>query len=89
MRVNHKLNQPGNPQSNGKVEDSHRTDEEFWGLLFAGSPSSYDFNYIIQLRKSYDELYNNYRPHIGIGGMTPLQKLRSYCMYKSVTYVHS
>jgi len=89
LGIYHKLNPPGNPQKNGKVERSHRTDEEeFWRLL-SNSSSSFDFVNIVKSRKSYDELYNNHRPHMGIGGKTPLQKLRSCGMYNSVTYVHS
>jgi len=90
LGIKHKLNPPGNPQKNGKVERSHRTDEEeFWRQLSFGCPSISDLSYIAKLRMSYDELYNNYRPHMGIGGITPLQKLKSYDMYKSVTYVYS
>jgi transposase InsO family protein len=38
--------------------------------------------------KKYDELFNNHRPHMGLKGLTPLQKLQSYAKYKSVTYVY-
>jgi transposase InsO family protein len=90
LGIHHKLNPPGNPQKNGKVERSHRTDEEeFWRILQLKITSSYDFSYINKALKAYINFYNNHRPHMGIGGLTPLQKLRSFDMYKSVTNVFS
>ena len=81
----HKLNRPACPQQNGKVERSHRTDgEEFYRLQ-----KTHDFNLIIKERKKYDEFFNNQRPHMGLQGRTPLQKLQSFSQYKSVTYVYS
>lgn len=88
--IYHKLNPPANPKKNGKVERSHRTDEEeFWRLLPISLLLTYDLGKVAKLRKKYDNLYNNHRPHMGINGLTPLQKLRSFDMYKSVTYVYS
>lgn len=85
LKIKHKLNRPARPQQNGKVERSHRTDdEEFYRLH-----RSYDLEYLIKERKKYDELFNNHRPHMGLGGLTPLQKLRTYGKYRGVTYVYS
>jgi transposase InsO family protein len=89
----HKLNRPSCPQQNGKVERSHRTDgEEFYRLL-----KTRDFNLIVKERKKpvcvrtgrYDEFFNNERPHMGLKGLTPLEKLQSFPEFKSVTYVYS
>lgn len=85
LKIKHKLNRPACPQQNGKVERSHRTDsEEFYRLH-----KRFDLEYLIKERKRYDELFNNHRPHMGLKGLTPLQKLQSYDKYKSVTYVRS
>jgi len=81
----HKLNRPSCPEQNGKVERSHRTDaEEFYRLK-----KSLNFEVLIKERKEYDEFFNNHRPHMGLNGLTPLQKLQTFPEYKSVTYVFS
>lgn len=85
LKIIHKLNRPASPNQNGKVERSHRTDdEEFYRLH-----RSHNLKYLIKERRKYDELFNNHRPHMGLKGLTPLQKLRTYDRYKSVTYVFS
>ena len=81
----HKLNRPACPQQNGKVERSHRTDsEEFYRLQ-----KSLNLDFLIKERKKYDEFFNNERPHMGLKGFTPLQKLQSFPDFKGVTHVHS
>lgn len=85
LEIKHKLNRPACPQQNGKVERSHRTDSEEFYRLHKDYES---LEYLIKERKKYDELFNNQRPHMGLKGLTPLQKLQSYDKYKSVTYVY-
>lgn len=85
LGIKHKLNRPACPQQNGKVERSHRTDsEEFYRF----HKTYNNLAYLAKERKKYDELFNNHRPHMGLKGLTPLQKLQSYDKYKSVTYVY-
>lgn len=85
MKIKHKLNRPACPQQNGKVERSHRTDsEEFYRL----HKNYKTIEYLAKERRKYDELFNNHRPHMGLKGLTPLQKLQSYAKYKDVTYVY-
>lgn len=85
LGIKHKLNRPACPQQNGKVERSHRTDsEEFYRL----HKTYNNLDYLIREREKYDELFNNHRPHMGLKGLTPLQKLQSYAKYKSITYVY-
>jgi len=85
LKIKHKLNRPACPQQNGKVERSHRTDdEEFYRV----HKTYNNLDYLAKERKKYDELFNNHRPHMGLGGLTPLQKLQSYGRYRSVTYVY-
>lgn len=85
LKIRHKLNRPACPQQNGKVERSHRTDsEEFYRL----HKNYKTIEYLAKERKKYDELFNNHRPHMGLKGLTPLQKLQSYAKYKDITYVY-
>lgn len=85
QNIEHILNRPACPQQNGKVERSHRTDsEEFYRLQ-----KTLDYLLINREKKTYDEFFNNYRPHMGIKGLTPLQKLQTFNEFKSVTYVYS
>ncbi|MBT6052914.1 MAG: IS481 family transposase [Candidatus Scalindua sp.] len=64
---------PRSPQLNGKVERSHRTDqEEFYQLLTY--TDDVDLNRKLE---AWEEFYNYHRPHSGIDGNTPYEKLRS------------
>lgn len=73
-QIKHHLIEPGEPALNGKVERSHRTDQT----------SFYDhhwFNRIEPLREKHGlwiDYYNHQRPHWGIKGMTPSQKLATF-----------
>lgn len=82
----HYLIDPGKPQQNGKVERSHRTDqEEFYDLNEFNS-----FRDLKQKAKTFLNYYNNDREHLGIGGLTPVEKLRKIAKFnniKSVQYV--
>jgi len=81
----HKLNRPACQKQNGKVERSHRTDgEEFYRLQ-----KSLHLDFLIKGRKKYDEFFNNERSHMGLKGITPLQKLQSFPEFKGVIYVYS
>lgn len=84
--MTHYLIDPGKPQQNGKVERSHRTDqEEFYDRN--EFTSFYDLK---QKAKKFLDYYNNQREHLGIGGLTPVEKLRTLAKFiniKSVQYV--
>ena len=55
------------------MERSHRTDqEEFYQLLTY--TDDVDLNRKLE---AWEEFYNYNRPHTGIGGITPYEKLRS------------
>ena len=83
--ITHILNRPAHPQQNGKVERSHRTDgEEFYRLQ-----KTLVLSALIGKRRRYDEFFNNQRPHMGLKGLSPLQKLQSFPEFKGVTYVYS
>ncbi|WP_344428140.1 integrase core domain-containing protein [Pseudonocardia ailaonensis] len=62
------------PRLNGKVERSHRIDaEEFYrlleGVVIDGTTSFDD-----KLRE-WEDYYNYHRPHGGLGGQTPYERL--------------
>jgi transposase InsO family protein len=88
--VRHKLIPIATPKQNGKVERSHRTDdEEFYNQRVFRKPSKRTKKLSLFL-----DFYNNQRPHSALGWMTPLEKLWSFPEYqgvtpslKSVTYV--
>ena len=69
----HYLIDPGKPAQNGKIERSNRTDrEELWNHI--------SFDSLAGVKKelvSYLKFYNEEREHLGIGGLTPAEKLNS------------
>jgi len=81
--IRRKLIPIATPKQNGKVERSHRTDdEEFYNQR--------KFRKVEKRRKEFgrhSDYYNNRRPNQAIDWMTPLEKLRSFPQYRSVTHV--
>ena len=69
----HYLIDPGKPAQNGKIERSNRTDrEELWNHISFGS--------FVEVKKelaTWLKFYNEEREHLGIGGLTPAEKLNS------------
>jgi len=69
----HYLIDPGKPAQNGKIERSNRTDrEELWNHI--------SFDSLAGVKKeliNYLKFYNEEREHLGIGGLTPAEKLNS------------
>jgi transposase InsO family protein len=71
--MRHVYIKPRSPQLNGKVERSHRTDqEEFYQLLTY--TDDVDLN---KKLKNWEEFYNFNRPHGAFEGKTPYEKLNS------------
>jgi transposase InsO family protein len=71
--ITHYLIDPGKPAQNGKVERSHRTDrEEFWNKVSFRSLSELKTKLATYLR-----WHNEEREHLGIDGLTPVEKLKS------------
>ena len=72
LGMTHYLIDPGKPAQNGKVERSHRTDRElFWRKLTATSLPT-----IKKQLTTYVRWYNEEREHLGIEGLTPVEKLQ-------------
>ena len=64
--------QPGKPQWNTYVERSHRTVRHEWLDLHILET----IDEVQQIATEWLRSYNNERPNMGNGGMTPAQKLR-------------
>jgi transposase InsO family protein len=72
--IGHVYFRPATPRLNGKVERSHRIDaEEFYRLLdgvVIGDASVFS-----ERLKEWEDYYNYHRPHGGLGGQTPYERL--------------
>ena len=76
--------QPGNPQQNAYIERFNRTVRYDW-------LSHYIYKNIEQLQDratSWLWTYNNERPNMGIGGITPIQKRKLINKLNSTTELH-
>ena len=73
--VGHRYIKPRTPRLNGKVERSHRIDaEEFYRLL--GGAVIDDAKVFNNKLQEWEDYYNYHRPHGGLGGQTPYERLR-------------
>jgi len=77
--VGHVYIKPATPRLNGKVERSHRIDaEEFYRMLDGVVIDDTElFNDRLQ---EWEDFYNYNRPHGGLGGHTPYERLRQKTM---------
>ena len=73
--VRHVYIEPATPRLNGKVERSHRIDEEEFYRMLDGIviDDTKLFNYRLQ---EWEDFYNFNRPHGGLDGQTPYEKLK-------------
>lgn len=71
--IRHRLIKPRSPQLNGKVERSHRIDEERFYSRFEFA-NEHDHNHA--LKTLWMPEYNELRPHGAIGYKTPMEYLR-------------
>lgn len=71
LGIAHKHIPPGCPESNGKVERSHRTDEdEFYRrATFKTRPE------LVRKLRAWEHEYNHRRLHLALGGKTPAERL--------------
>lgn len=73
--INHVYIKPRTPRLNGKVERSHRIDaEEFYRLLDGVVVD--DVNVFNAKPEEWQDYYNHHRPHGGLDGRTPYERLR-------------
>src|ERR1700760_4771835 len=72
--VGHGYIRPATPRLNGKVERSHRIDaEEFYRLLDGVVIG--DLGAFNDKLKEWEDYYNYHRPHGGLAGQTPYERL--------------
>jgi transposase InsO family protein len=73
--VGHDYIKPRTPRLNGKVERSHRIDaEEFYQLLDGVVID--DTKVFNDKLREWENFYNYHRPHGGLGGQTPYERLK-------------
>jgi transposase InsO family protein len=75
LDIRHVYIRPRTPRLNGKVERSHRVDDqEFYQLLDQDGISD-DIHLFNDKLREWEDYYNYYRPHAGLGGQTPYERL--------------
>lgn len=73
--IHHVYIKPRTPRLNGKVERSHRMDEEEFYRLLEGVVIESVGGYNTRLQE-WENFYNYERPHGGLGGQSPYERLR-------------
>jgi len=82
--VAHRYIKPRTPRLNGKVERSHRIDaEEFYALLDGLVID--DAKVFNNKLREWEDYYNYHRPHGGLAGQTPYERLRQITATPAVT----
>jgi transposase InsO family protein len=80
--IEHRKTKVRSPEENGKVERSHRTDEE----EFYRTKRFVSIGHCIGLLKQGEKEYNEERPHMALKGKTPkeylLEKLQNHVLTK-------
>jgi len=75
LDIRHVYIRPRSPHLNGKVERSHRVDDqEFYQLLDADGIRD-DIHLFNDKLKEWEDYYNYHRPHGALGGQTPYERL--------------
>ena len=73
--IRHVYIRPRTPHLNGKVERSHRVDDqEFYQLLDQDGISD-DIHLFNEKLREWEDYYNYHRPHGALDGQTPYQRL--------------
>jgi transposase InsO family protein len=73
--IGHVYIKPATPRLNGKVERSHRIDAEEFYRMLAGVVID-DTELFNDRLQEWEDFYNYNRPHGGLGGQTPYERLR-------------
>jgi transposase len=74
LKIKHRLIKVRTPELNGKVERSHRTDNE---RFYSRFKFTNDFALNHALQKVWMPEYNEQRPHSSLGGLTPMDFLKA------------
>ncbi len=73
--INHIYIKPRRPRLNGKVERSHRIDEEEFYRMIKGVIID-DAKLFNEKLKEWEDFYNYQRPHAALNGQTPYERFR-------------
>lgn len=73
--IGHVYIKPATPRLNGKVERSHRIDQEEFYRMLDGVVID-DTGLFNDRLQEWEDFYNFNRPHGGLGGQTPYERLR-------------
>jgi transposase InsO family protein len=73
--IGHVYIKPATPRLNGKVERSHRNDQEEFYRMLEGVVID-DTGLFNTRLKEWEDFYNFHRPHGALGGQTPYERLR-------------
>lgn len=74
LGIKHYLNRPAHPESNGRCERSHRTDDE---EFYRPNPVK-DYKQWQSMVADWEYFYNYKRSHMALGGLTPYQYWQNY-----------
>ena len=75
LDIRHVYIRPRTPRLNGKVERSHRVDDqEFYQLLDKDGITD-DIHLFNEKLREWEDYYNYHRPHGALGGQTPYERL--------------
>ena len=87
LDIRHVYIRPRTPHLNGKVERSHRVDDqEFYQLLDKDGITD-DIHLFNEKLREWEDYYNYHRPHGALDGQTPYERLMAKAASRNVTGV--
>jgi transposase InsO family protein len=75
LDIRHVYIKPRTPHLNGKVERSHRVDDQEFYQLLDQQGISDDIHLFNEKLREWEDYYNYHRPHGALGGQTPYERL--------------
>jgi transposase InsO family protein len=75
LEIRHVYIRPRTPHLNGKVERSHRVDDQEFYQLLEKDGITDDIHLSNAKLKEWEDYYNYHRPHGALAGQTPYERL--------------